>query len=51
MEKVFRPIIEEVKQNKENTTKTLIFCQNQKLSGPVLSCPDQHDQFPELGFL
>ena len=30
MEKVFRPIIEEVKQNKENTTKTLIFCQTRK---------------------
>ncbi len=30
MGKVFRPIIEEVKQNKVNTTKTLIFCQTRK---------------------
>ena len=30
MEKVFRPIIEEVKQNKVNTMKTLIFCQTRK---------------------
>ena len=30
MKKVFRPIIEEVKQNKENTTKTMFFLPNQK---------------------
>ena len=30
MQNVFRPIIEEVQKNKENTTKTIIFCQTRK---------------------